>query len=433
MTATNEYLKQLGQEIAGLLGGEFRFYKSKLELRRKRADGFDVIVLSGSNKWSPYVSVSFYFGRNFDAARKVEKAIGSEPMPYQIQQYSLSAGSMKSLGYLGNGSWEVNVEEPPDDLAISIKNAIEEIAYPFFERFSTLKAAQRALEVDDSWCFSPKGPFYHMIFKVDAALNEIEHFKKWSKCLDEFYQEQASEDLAKLEAISSKTSHNHEDDSSRIPVRKPMAFYSERGRFEKEVLKAVASRIKGTRWKKNKNAIFCQIDGYYFDVFITSHRGEMKTFARISVKPMSLDSLYWKITKLGENDKQPMSFRSWGAFTCSGIPLLDTSIEDDGVVADRVASELLLLSDNCVGTALSELPEQEFSKVISSHPNQRARGAYAITHVVSLIEEGSLLKAKQTALGYLDGSLQSVAAHDHKGKDFHELAIEWIDSKGAQA
>jgi len=204
VSAANDYQKQLGQEIADLLGSEFRFYKSKLELRRKRADGFDVIVLSGSNKWSPYIDVSFYFGRNYDAARKVEKAIGSHPMPYQIQQYSPNAGSMKALGYLGTGSWEVNIEEPPNDLAHTVKNAIEEIAFPFFTRFSTLKAAQSALENDDSWCFSPKGPFFHMIFKVDAALNEIEHFKKWSQCLDEFYQDQASEDLAKFDAVNSK-------------------------------------------------------------------------------------------------------------------------------------------------------------------------------------------------------------------------------------
>lgn len=200
MSAADAYKKQLGQEISDLFGGEFKFYKSKLELRRKRADGFDVIVLSGSNKWSPYIDVSFYFGRNFDAARKIEKALGSYPMPYQIQQYSPNVRAMKGLEYSGDGTWEVNIEEPPSDLAQTIKKAIEKIAFPFFDRFSTLKSAQIALGSDDSWCFSPKGPFFHMIFKVDAALNEIDHFKKWSECLDSLYQEQASEDLAKLEA-----------------------------------------------------------------------------------------------------------------------------------------------------------------------------------------------------------------------------------------
>ena len=200
MSAAENYKKKLGQEIAELFGGEFKFFKSKLELKRKRSGGFDVIILSGSNKWSPFIDVSFYFGRNFDAARKVEKALSDHPMPYQIQQYSPNVSSMLGLGYTGEGIWEVNIEEPPQNLAVKIKSAIESIAFPFFEKFTTLESAQEALAQDHSWCFSPKGPFYHMLFKVDAALGDLEHFKKWSECLDDFYVEQASEKILKLES-----------------------------------------------------------------------------------------------------------------------------------------------------------------------------------------------------------------------------------------
>lgn len=200
MSAADNYKKKLGQEIADLFGGEFKFYKSKLELKRKRAKGFDVIVLSGSNKWSPFINVTFYFGRNFDAARKVEKALGDYPMPYQIQQYSPNVSSMEGLGYNGDGTWEVNLEEPPQNLAVTIKKAIEEIAFPFFDKFTTLDAAQEALAEDHSWCFSPKGPFYHMLFKIDAALGDLEHFKNWSECLDEFYAKQALVQISQLES-----------------------------------------------------------------------------------------------------------------------------------------------------------------------------------------------------------------------------------------
>ena len=73
MSAANEYRKTFGQQIEQLFEGEFKFYQSKLELKRKRADGLDVIALSGSSKSSPFINVSFYFGRNFDSARKIEK------------------------------------------------------------------------------------------------------------------------------------------------------------------------------------------------------------------------------------------------------------------------------------------------------------------------------------------------------------------------
>jgi len=199
MSAANDYKKKLGQEIEELFGGEFKFYKSKLELKRKRSDGFDVIILSGSNKWSPHIAVSFYFGRNFDGARKVEKILGSHPMPYHIQQYSPNVSSMKGLEYKGEGRWKVNIENPTKGLAKIVKHAIESIAFPFFERFSRLEAAQDALVNDDSWCFSPKGAFYHMLFNIDAALNDLDHFKEWTKCLNDFYLQQANEDIAKLE------------------------------------------------------------------------------------------------------------------------------------------------------------------------------------------------------------------------------------------
>ncbi len=204
MSAANNYQKELGSNLEELFGGEFRFFRSKLELRREREDGYDVIVLSGSNKWSPFINLSFYFGRNFDAARRIEKLLGLYPMHYQIQQYSPNVQHMEGLGYEGEGSWDINIEDPPKDMPQKLKVAIEGIAFPFFERFSTLEAARRALETDDSWCFSPKGPFFHMLFKIDAALDDMDHFREWSKCLESFYLQQAAEDIESYEAKQSE-------------------------------------------------------------------------------------------------------------------------------------------------------------------------------------------------------------------------------------
>jgi hypothetical protein len=73
MSEAEKFQKRLGQKLEDLFVGKFRFYKSKLQLRRKYEGGNDVIVLSGSNKWSPYISVAFYFGKHFDAVRLIEK------------------------------------------------------------------------------------------------------------------------------------------------------------------------------------------------------------------------------------------------------------------------------------------------------------------------------------------------------------------------
>ena len=123
-------------------------------------------------------------------------------MPYQIQQYSHNVKSMKGLNYDGKGTWDINIENPPKNIAEAVASAIKGMAFPFFDRFSKLSDARDALASDDSWCFSPRGSFYHMIFKLDAALSDIPHFERWSECLDSFCLEQAKADVEKFKATT---------------------------------------------------------------------------------------------------------------------------------------------------------------------------------------------------------------------------------------
>lgn len=207
-----------------------------------------------------------------------------------------------------------------------------------------------------------------------------------------------------------------------------MTFSSERRSLEKDLLKALSPKIEGSRWKKKHNAIYCEVDGYYFDVFINVFLNDSKTTFRMSAKPMSLDKHYWQITDLDDNNSQPLSFRTWGAFTCSGLPLDEKSIADEGVSAEVLASKVVAWADSQVETALPRLEAESFSSAVARHPNHVERGAYDVTYVTSLIAEGNLDAARRAAVAYADGSAQSVGKHKHIGRDFHEIAVEWIDS-----
>lgn len=207
-----------------------------------------------------------------------------------------------------------------------------------------------------------------------------------------------------------------------------MTRRAERQSFEKEVLKRLSIKLKGTRWKKNQNAVFCELDGYYVDVFVNVALNAEKTTVCFSAKPMSLDDLYWQITQLDDNKSQPLSFRSWGAFTCCALPLAEKTIEEEGVGSDSLASQVIEWADTQLETSLPKLRAKPFSSAVAEHPNQVERGAYAITYVTSLIDEGKLVAARQSAAAYADGSAQSVGQHRHFNKDFHEIAVDWIDS-----
>jgi hypothetical protein len=183
------------------LADGFTFYRSRLELRRSAHSGVDVLILSGSTKYSPLVSVSFYFGRSFDQVREVEKDLGELGLPYHIQQYSPNLSHMKGIRYSGPHTWEVDLRQPPRDLAKKLAVAVRAMAYPFFDRFRELRAARDAVASRDPWCFDATGPYWRSLFLLDAALDDLLHFKEWMASLDPFYVPRAAEMLAKFERV----------------------------------------------------------------------------------------------------------------------------------------------------------------------------------------------------------------------------------------
>jgi len=199
MSDANKFQRLLGVQLAAQLDCGFKFYKTTLELRRKTKNGHDIIILGGSNKWSPTISVSFHFGKRFNLVRDIEKKLNEEPMFYHIHHYSPNSRNMKGLNYSGPGTWNVDIRDSNDGLAADIIRGIEGIAFPFFERFTEMNEARDALACQDSWCIGAKGAFWPTLFKVDTALGDISHFREWCKSLTPFHRKQALEKLEKYE------------------------------------------------------------------------------------------------------------------------------------------------------------------------------------------------------------------------------------------
>ena len=193
LTAT-AFLQQLGAEIAKGLGAEYKFFKSTLELRAPTPGGHNVLVLSGSNKYSPHISISFYFGKNFAAAKKVEKIFGSHRFYYHITQYSSGRQPLYAATYKGPDNWQVDITAPPANLAAEIVEAIRGMANPFFERFNTIQAARDAIAAYDPECFGGS-LFWRQLLLLDLAMNDLLHFEQWSKTLGVFEREQAAKEI----------------------------------------------------------------------------------------------------------------------------------------------------------------------------------------------------------------------------------------------
>jgi hypothetical protein len=197
-SASSLFQHHLGEQLAEALGEGWRHYKSRNEVRAAAEEGDRVIILSGSNKYSPHVEVAFYFGCKYAAASKIEKLLGRDQFYYHIQQYSYNRRAFSVLPFAGPSTWSVNIESPPPDLPLELADAVRGIAFPFFERFASMRDARDALAADDPWCFGGKG-YWSQLLLLDMALDDMAHFRDWASDFDAFTLGQAQERIAKYE------------------------------------------------------------------------------------------------------------------------------------------------------------------------------------------------------------------------------------------
>ncbi|HEY3319365.1 MAG TPA: hypothetical protein VGP72_02675 [Planctomycetota bacterium] len=193
----------MGAQVADALG-QYQFFRSRCEFRKSAGEGDDVIVLSGNNKWSPHIHLSFHVGRNFAAAKPIEKLLGLTPFYYQIHQWSQNTRYAKSLRFAGPCTWSIDINSPPESLVPEIVAAIHGIADPFLERFAKIEVARDALATNDPWCVGGS-ILWRQLLVLDLTLNDLAHFETWAKSnLKDFSRVQAAEMIAQYHADTAR-------------------------------------------------------------------------------------------------------------------------------------------------------------------------------------------------------------------------------------
>lgn len=200
MSAAAIFQQTLGAEIAEILGPKYKFFKSSGQLRAEVDGGHHVVALAGSNKNSPYVEVAFYLGKNFAAAKRVEKQLDIFHFYYHVQQYSPNCACSGSGAYHGPCTWSVDISRPPPMLAKEVANAIGGLSTPFLEKYGTMLAARDAIANNDLDVFSGKG-YWAQLLRLDLALGDLQHFERWAIQLDDLTRSQASEVIQKWQVL----------------------------------------------------------------------------------------------------------------------------------------------------------------------------------------------------------------------------------------
>ncbi|WP_157119036.1 hypothetical protein [Azohydromonas lata] len=125
MSIATQFQANLGAEVTALLGSKHRFFKSRMDIRAEAPQGHNVVILSGSNKYSPFIDVAFYFGKNFAAVKALEPKHGLHHFLYHIQKYSYNRASFSEFSFDGPCTWSIDINNPPSNLAQEIAAAIK--------------------------------------------------------------------------------------------------------------------------------------------------------------------------------------------------------------------------------------------------------------------------------------------------------------------
>ncbi len=205
MSAAAKFVSTLGAAVAEQFGAVATFSKVGQSLAWHTAFGGSFVSLSGSNKFSPLISVGFYFGNRYEDATRIEKLIGrskSQRRAGHILQYSLNAHLMKGLTFSSGYTFDIDLRSPPAHIASDLADAIRQIAVPFWNRYPTVRSARDALLSSDEWCFKAGGALWHDLLYLDAALGELRHYESWLTQLEPFYVPYASAELAKVKGAT---------------------------------------------------------------------------------------------------------------------------------------------------------------------------------------------------------------------------------------
>jgi hypothetical protein len=193
---------------------------------------------------------------------------------------------------------------------------------------------------------------------------------------------------------------------------------------------------KANNWRCSRGFIFKATELLFFSIIILGQVKQRYLSYSLSYKLLAFDDLFWKIVKLEENVKQPLSFRACGAWTAPLMAISEgeVSIADwnaeylhsgvneiirrSEVEAENVSTEIQGLDDNL------RVIEGFYLRLKDEYPN-------AVTNIWL---ERLLTSMLKNEYGNSERIVRDrMNAHDVGGfqvgnKSFYDLANEYLQS-----
>ena len=198
-------------------------------------------------------------------------------------------------------------------------------------------------------------------------------------------------------------------------------FTKARHAQRRDLFKACQAVTKGTSWKSRTGTLVGEQGGWFLAVQEMTDVSRERTRARVVVKPMAIDPIFWAIVGHPELCRQSLSFRYVGWMTCAFQILEEPELPEDGGVG-AIAQRMLDLGSRTLDEIANTWTLDRFLECLGdpSKPDRKF-----ITRITTLLasrrfDEAQSLCDKSAAEGSSGGFLSSARG------TFNQMATNWI-------
>lgn len=189
----------------------------------------------------------------------------------------------------------------------------------------------------------------------------------------------------------------------------------------RELYKACQAVAKGTRWKAKTGVLVGEQDGWLVAIHELTDVSQRRTRARVIVKPMAIDPIFWEIVGHPELCRQGLSFRYFGAMTCAPLILEEPELSEEGGVT-AIAQRMLDLGNRKLTEIAATWTSDRFLELLCDPWKPELRFVTRVTTLLAdrRFEEAQRFCDESAARGSSGGFLSS------KRGTLNEMVSRWI-------
>ena len=190
----------------------------------------------------------------------------------------------------------------------------------------------------------------------------------------------------------------------------------------KSVAVGLRSRAKAAGWKVSQGCLFREDGGWFVDAQPKVWVMEQKWTLQLSAKPMSIDPVFWEIVATKDNNKRPLSFRLFGAWTVRTPPISQVEVADNSLDAPSLSDAIVRVAQREFDRSKLGRGLEGFLSKLQKHDPDNPYLAAVVCTLALLDRREEARKVCITARernetgGFLVGA-----------RTFVDLALEWFD------